>query len=305
MRRIVEALFYDPLLCGRRVLCATAIRLEHRPGCLGSLGGGAGFAVPAWSRRRCRRARGPTTASQCRRWSWRAAVTNCCRRAGRPRSPAQIASARSAVIPDAGHCPQIEQPAAVNELLLDFPGRAARRCSMTDELAGKVAIVTGGASGLGEGLARRFAAEGAKVVIGDVDTRQRCGARGGHRRQRRFRRSRRVRHRAGERARVDGRRPIRWPARDGQQRRGVGHDAPPVPRRRPRRLPQGDGGQRSGCDGRDAGCRPAHVATRRRLDHQPDIDRRDPGRRRGDDLPGVEGRCHPVHQVGGNRVGAL
>jgi NAD(P)-dependent dehydrogenase (short-subunit alcohol dehydrogenase family) len=40
---------------------------------------------------------------------------------------------------------------------------------MTDELAGKVAIVTGGASGLGEGLVRRFAAEGAKVLIADVD----------------------------------------------------------------------------------------------------------------------------------------
>ena len=40
---------------------------------------------------------------------------------------------------------------------------------MTDELAGKVAIVTGGASGLGEGLVRRFAAEGAKVLIGDID----------------------------------------------------------------------------------------------------------------------------------------
>ena len=40
---------------------------------------------------------------------------------------------------------------------------------MTDELAGKAAIVTGGASGLGEGLARRFAAEGAKVLIADVD----------------------------------------------------------------------------------------------------------------------------------------
>ena len=39
---------------------------------------------------------------------------------------------------------------------------------MTNELAGKVAVVTGGASGLGEGLVRRFAAEGAKVVIGDV-----------------------------------------------------------------------------------------------------------------------------------------
>ena len=40
---------------------------------------------------------------------------------------------------------------------------------MGDELIGKVAIVTGGASGLGEGLVRRFAAEGAKVLIGDVD----------------------------------------------------------------------------------------------------------------------------------------
>jgi NAD(P)-dependent dehydrogenase (short-subunit alcohol dehydrogenase family) len=40
---------------------------------------------------------------------------------------------------------------------------------MTGELAGKVAIVTGGASGLGEGLVRRFAAEGANVVIGDID----------------------------------------------------------------------------------------------------------------------------------------
>lgn len=40
---------------------------------------------------------------------------------------------------------------------------------MSNELAGKVAVVTGGASGLGAGLASRFAAEGAKVVIGDVD----------------------------------------------------------------------------------------------------------------------------------------
>jgi NAD(P)-dependent dehydrogenase (short-subunit alcohol dehydrogenase family) len=40
---------------------------------------------------------------------------------------------------------------------------------MADELTGKVAIVTGGASGLGEGLVRRFVAEGAKVLIGDID----------------------------------------------------------------------------------------------------------------------------------------
>jgi NAD(P)-dependent dehydrogenase (short-subunit alcohol dehydrogenase family) len=40
---------------------------------------------------------------------------------------------------------------------------------MVNELTDKVAVVTGGASGLGEGLVRRFVAEGAKVLIGDVD----------------------------------------------------------------------------------------------------------------------------------------
>ncbi|MBB3602968.1 NAD(P)-dependent dehydrogenase (short-subunit alcohol dehydrogenase family) [Mycolicibacterium sp. BK556] len=43
---------------------------------------------------------------------------------------------------------------------------------MGNELAGKVAVVTGGASGLGAGIVERFLAEGASVVFGDIDVEQ-------------------------------------------------------------------------------------------------------------------------------------
>ncbi len=46
------------------------------------------------------------------------------------------------------------------------PGAAEGRMQ---DFHGKVAVVTGGASGIGNALARRFASEGARVVIGDVE----------------------------------------------------------------------------------------------------------------------------------------
>ena len=41
--------------------------------------------------------------------------------------------------------------------------------AMADQLSGRVAIITGGASGIGAATVRRFVAEGAKVLVADLD----------------------------------------------------------------------------------------------------------------------------------------
>ena len=44
---------------------------------------------------------------------------------------------------------------------------------LTRRLAGRVAVITGGGSGIGLAAARRMHAEGARIVIGDIDGRRR------------------------------------------------------------------------------------------------------------------------------------
>ena len=90
-------------------------------------------------------------------------------------------------------------------------------------LEGKVAVVTGGANGLGEAIATRMTDEGARVAVLDVDAsggeRVAAGLPGAElprvRREERGRGQGRVRR---------GRRPARTARRAGQQR-GRGRDA--------------------------------------------------------------------------------
>ena len=44
-----------------------------------------------------------------------------------------------------------------------------------DRLEGKVVVVTGAGSGFGEAISRRFAAEGAELVLSDIDA-ENCAA---------------------------------------------------------------------------------------------------------------------------------
>src|SRR2546430_3945474 len=81
-------------------------------------------------------------------------------------------------VPRGGDRDLVEQAEVQTSVCLH--GRAARdKENRMGRLDGKVAIVTGGASGIGAATARRFVAEGAPVVIADLN--DEAGEAGGRR----------------------------------------------------------------------------------------------------------------------------
>ena len=140
-----------------------------------------------------------------------------------------------------------------------------QRMGKPKELAGRIALVTGAASGIGKAIATRLAAEGACVVIADLDADEgpSRGRRAGQRRRgdrdrgRRHRRSGRAGSYRRHRARV------RWSRSGGQQRRPVAVEV--VAGDHHRRL--GSAAQRDGqglVPGLPGGCEGADRAAARR-----------------------------------------
>ena len=126
MRRIVEALFYDPSFPADADYVRRRYESSIAPGAWESMAAARfrrpGLAPPSTpsSARPYERISVPTLVVEGARdkllpTGWAAQIAE------------QIPAARSAVIPDAGHCPQIEQPLAVNELLLEFLGQQETR----------------------------------------------------------------------------------------------------------------------------------------------------------------------------------
>ncbi len=119
MRRIVEALFFDKAYADDEAYVQRRYESSIAPGAWEALAA-ARFRRPGLdapplpsSKRAYERIAVPTlvvegAGDKLLADGWAAEIAG------------QISDGRSAVIRDAGHCPQIEQPDAVNELLLDF-----------------------------------------------------------------------------------------------------------------------------------------------------------------------------------------
>lgn len=130
MRRIVEALFYDSAYPDDDAYVQRRYESSIAPGAWEALAA-ARFRRPGLeppplpsSKRAYDRIAVPTivvegAADKLLPDGWAAEIAK------------QIQGARSAVIERAGHCPQIEQPDAVNELLLDFLGDVTREGTAT------------------------------------------------------------------------------------------------------------------------------------------------------------------------------
>ncbi|MGC0405191.1 NAD(P)-dependent dehydrogenase (short-subunit alcohol dehydrogenase family) [Streptomyces sp. SAI-126] len=50
-----------------------------------------------------------------------------------------------------------------------FAPRKTRSCIMAGKLAGRIAVVTGGASGIGQAIAKRLASDGADIAVADIN----------------------------------------------------------------------------------------------------------------------------------------
>src|SRR6185312_14958872 len=125
MKRIVEALFSDPAYSNDDAYVTRRYESSIAPGAWEALAAARfrrpGLDVPPLpsSKRAYERITVPTlvvegAGDKLLADGWAAEIAS------------RISDGRSAVIGDAGHCPQIEQPDAVNELLLDFLGDVTR-----------------------------------------------------------------------------------------------------------------------------------------------------------------------------------